>query len=99
MAPTNAVALAPHAPDERTDWRSEQLGGRNDLYFQNARPDPVLVFWVDNEGTAHSYHKLRQAEHFMQRTTAGHLFKVTDEKTNTLHYFIAPPKTGSAVIK
>ncbi len=99
MAPTNARSLAPHAPDERANWRSEQQGGRSELFFQNARKDLVLVFWVDNEGAARFQRKLRQAEHFPQLTTAGHLFKVTDEATNTLHYFIAGPKVGSAVIK
>ncbi len=99
MAPTNAIALAPHAPDERANWRSETNGPKTEFYLQNARKEPVLYFWVDNEGAAHYRGKLRQAEHTRMTSFAGHLFRVTDEQTNTLHYFIAGEKAGSAVIR
>lgn len=99
MAPTNALALAPHAPEAGADWRSTSGGARMDLYFQSARKEPVLLFWVDNEGAAHYRGKLRAAEHTRLTSFAGHLFKVTDERTNTLRYFIAGPQAGSAVIR
>lgn len=99
MAPANALALAPHAPDAKGDWRSATGGARAELFFQNARKEPVLLFWVDNEGAAHYRSKLRAAEHTRMTSFAGHLFRVTDERTNTLQYFIAEPKPGSAVIK
>lgn len=99
MAPADALALAPHAPDAKGDWRSATGGARAELFFQNARKEPVLLFWVDNEGAAHYRSKLRAAEHTRMTSFAGHLFRVTDERTNTLHYFIAEPKPGSAVIK
>ena len=99
MAPTNAIALAPHAPDERADWRSETDGAKTEFFLQSARKEPVLYFWVDNEGAAHFRGKLRQAEHTRITSFVGHLFRVTDERTNTLHYFIAGPKAGSAVVR
>jgi hypothetical protein len=99
MAPASALALAPHAPDAKPEWRSAAGGPRAELYFQNARKEPVLLFWVDNEGAAHYRGKLRAAEHTRMTSFAGHLFRVTDERTNALHYFIAGEKAGSAVIK
>ncbi len=99
MAPADALALSPHAPDTKNDWRSETGGARAELFFQNARKEPVLLFWVDNEGAAHPRGKLRAAEHTRMTSFAGHLFRVTDERTNTLHYFIVGAKAGSAVIK
>ncbi|MBI5799489.1 MAG: hypothetical protein HZA92_02010 [Verrucomicrobia bacterium] len=99
MAPPNAISLAPNAPDTRSDWRSETGGARAELFFQNARKEPVLLFWVDNEGTAHYRTKLRAAEHTRVSSFAGHLFRVTDERTNALHYFTAEPRPGSAVIR
>ncbi len=99
MAPTNALALAPHAADEQASWRSATGGPRAELYFQNARKEPVLLFWVDNEGAAHYRTKLRAAEHTHMSAFAGHLFRVTDERTNALHYFIAGEKAGSAVVR
>jgi len=59
----------------------------------------LLPFWVDNEGAAHYRGKLRAAEHTRMTSFAGHLFRVTDERTNTLHYLIAGAKPGSAVIR
>lgn len=99
MAPASALALAPHAPDAKPEWRSTAGGPRAELYFQNARKEPVLLFWVDNEGAAHYRGKLRAAEHTRMTSFAGHLFRVTDERTNALHYFIAGEKAGSAVIR
>lgn len=99
MAPTNAIALAPHAPEAKVDWRSATGGARAELFFQNVRKEPVLLFWVDNEGAAHYRTKLRAAEHTRMTSFADHLFRVTDERTNTLHYFIAGEKAGSAVIR
>ncbi|NBR87431.1 MAG: hypothetical protein EBS84_18075 [Proteobacteria bacterium] len=99
MAPADAIALAPHTADEQPSWRSATGGARAELYFQNARQEPVLLFWVDNEGAPHYRSKLRPAEHTQMTSFGGHLFRVTDEQTNTLHYFIAAPKPGSAVIK
>lgn len=99
MAPTNAIALSPHAPDEKGEWRSGAGGARAELFFQNARKEPVLLFWVDNEGAAHYRGKLRAAEHTRMTSSAGHLFRVTDEQTNSLQYFIAEPKAGSVVVR
>lgn len=99
MAPTNAIPLSPHAPDAKPDWRSATGGKRAELYFQNARKEPVLLFWVDNEGAARYRTKLRAAEHTHMTSFAGHLFRVTDERTNALHYFIAGEKAGSAVVR
>ncbi len=99
MAPADTASLAPLAPDARADWRSPDGGKPTTLYFQNASAGTVRLDWIDFEASAKNYYTLRQGEHAVSSTFAGHVWRATDASGTVLGYFIASEAPSRAVVK
>ena len=100
LAPDNALTLQLISPKSE-NWRSPRTPDRTRIYISNASTRSIRLEWIDFTGNPRSFGaEMRPTDHTQQQTYAGHVWRLVDDKTNTvLHYFVATKSPGKLIYK
>lgn len=100
LAPDNALTLQLISPKSE-NWRSPRTPDRTRIYISNASTRSIRLEWIDFTGNPRSFGaEMRPTDHTEQQTYAGHVWRLVDDKTNTvLHYFVATKSPGKLIYK
>ena len=96
----NALTLQLISPKSE-NWRSPRTPDRTRIYISNASTRSIRLEWIDFTGNPRSFGaEMRPTDHTQQQTYAGHVWRLVDDKTNTvLHYFVATKSPGKLIYK
>ncbi|MDI6102065.1 hypothetical protein QLQ12_25940 [Actinoplanes sp. NEAU-A12] len=94
-APAEVTVLSAH---RERDLRSIVTEQQTEIDFVNHRDEPVVIHWLDYQGTRERYVVLDSGDTRQQPTYVGHPWVVTDVKGQSLVVFLPATRPAQATI-